>query len=86
VPNNENAKKRVRINEKENLRNKSIRSNLRTVIKKAHAAIESGAPDKEAAVVKAVKTIDKACAKGIIHKNNAARKKSKLTVKLNQAS
>ena len=58
---------------------------LKTAIKKANAAIESNAADKEVLVKAAVKKIDQASAKGLIHMNNAARKKSALVCKLNKA-
>ncbi len=85
MPNIKSAKKRVILTEKANLRNRSIRSALRTSIKKADAAIDAKASDMDANVTAAIKSIDKAAAKGILHKNTAARKKSALTVKLNKA-
>ncbi|MGN1479447.1 MAG: 30S ribosomal protein S20, partial [Acutalibacteraceae bacterium] len=54
-----------------------------TAIKKAHLAVESNAADKEAAVTFAIKKVDQAAAKGLIHKNNAARKKSALAKLIN---
>ena len=85
MPNIKSAKKRVIVNNKRAQRNKSMNSALKTAIKKANAAIESGAADKEALVTSAVKKIDQATAKGLLHKNNAARKKSALVSKLNKA-
>ena len=70
------------VSEAKRERNKSNNSALKTAIKKANAAIESNADDKEAQVKFAVKKIDQAVAKGLLHKNNAARKKSALAVKL----
>lgn len=70
------AKKRVRVIQAKTLRNKMTRSALKTAIKKA----ESG--DKES-VTLAIKKVDQAAAKGLIHKNKAARKKSQLAKKLN---
>ena len=61
---------------KEALHNKAIKSNLKTVVKKADAAISAGAADKDAAVKAAVVAIDKAAAKGVLHKNTASRKVS----------
>ena len=78
MPNIKSAKKRVIVNDKRAKRNKSMNSALKTAIKKANVAIESGSADKEVLVTAAVKKIDQACAKGIIHKNCAARKKSTL--------
>lgn len=85
MPNIKSAKKRVLVNKTKQARNKSANSALKTAIKKANAAIEANAEDKEALVNAAVKKIDQAAAKGIIHKNNAARKKSALAVKVNKA-
>lgn len=86
MPNIKSAKKRVRISEKENARNRALRSNLRTSIKKADTAISENAADKDALVKAAVVTIDKSVTKGIIHKNNAARKKSRLLARAAQAT
>jgi small subunit ribosomal protein S20 len=71
--------KRNRQNEKRRLRNRVYRGSARTFIRKANAAIESGNLDEaRAAVLRAQKALDKAAEKGIIHKNNAARRKSRL--------
>ncbi len=80
MANIKSAKKRVEVIKTKTLRNKMVKSNLKTTIKKADAA--EGA-DKEAAVRAAIKKVDQACAKGILHKNTAARKKSQLAKKLN---
>ncbi len=82
MPNIKSAKKRVLVNATKQARNKSANSALKTALKKANAAIEANTEDKEVAVKLAVKKIDQAVAKGLLHKNNAARKKSALTVKL----
>lgn len=84
MPNIKSAKKRVIVNDKRAKRNKSMNSALKTAIKKANVAIESGSADKEVLVTAAVKKIDQATAKGLLHKNNAARKKSALVIKLNK--
>ena len=83
MPNIKSAKKRVLVNATKQARNKSANSALKTALKKANAAIEANSDDKEVAVKLAIKKIDQAVAKGLLHKNNAARKKSALTVKLN---
>jgi small subunit ribosomal protein S20 len=83
MPNIKSAKKRVLVNQTKAQRNKSTNSALKTAIKKANAAIEANADNKQELVNAAVKKIDQACAKGLLHKNNAARKKSALVVKLN---
>jgi len=86
LPNIKSAKKRVKVTATKELQNQVFKTSLKTVIKKYKAAIVAG--DKELAgkaYLDAVKKIDKAVAKGIIHKNNAARKKSQFTVMLNKA-
>lgn len=65
------------------MQNRALNSQLKTQIKKANAAIDSNADHKEAAVRAAIKKIDQAAAKGIIHKNNASHKKAALNKKLN---
>lgn len=83
MPNIKSAKKRVKVIATKTLQNKARNSDLKTEIKKANAAIEADAADKAEAVRVAVKKIDQAAAKGILHKNNAARKKASLAKKLN---
>ena len=85
MPNIKSAKKRVLVNKTKAQRNKSANSALKTAIKKANVAIETNAADKEELVKVAVKKIDQAAAKGLLHKNNAARKKSALVTNLNKA-
>ena len=74
--------KRNRQNEKRRIRNKGIRSEINSRVKKAIENAESGNHDAED-LKAAIKRIDKAVAKNIMHKNSAARKKSRLTKKLN---
>jgi len=83
MPNIKSAKKRVKVNKAKALRNKSANSALKTAIKKAHIAATANDADKEAVVKAAIKKIDQACAKGLIHKNNAAHKKSAVARLLN---
>lgn len=83
MPNIKSAKKRVAVSKANYEHNKAYRSALRTVIKKADAAIDAKAPEAGEAVKVAVAKIDQAAGKGLIHKNNAARKKSALVTKLN---
>ncbi|MEG2770127.1 MAG: 30S ribosomal protein S20 [Oscillospiraceae bacterium] len=83
MPNIKSQKDRVRQAAKETLHNKSVKSNLKTVVKKADASITEGKADKATAVLTAVTAIDKAAGKGVIHKNTAARKVSKLMKKAN---
>ncbi len=85
MPNIKSAKKRVKVIATKTLQNKMFKSQLRTIVKKYNAAVESG--DKVAAAEAyklAVKKVDQAVAKGILHKNNAAHKKSQFTLKLNK--
>ena len=86
MPNIKSAKKRVLVNKTKAARNKSANSALKTALKKANVAIETNAADKDAVVKAAMITVDKAVAKGLIHKNNAARKKSALATKLNKSN
>ncbi len=83
MPNIKSAKKRVLVNRTKAARNKSANTALKTAIKKANVAVENNAADKEAAVKFAIKKVDQAAAKGLIHKNNAARKKSALAKLIN---
>ena len=83
MPNIKSAKKRVKVIAAKTAQNKAINSALKTEIKKANLAIEANAENKADAVRVAIKAIDKAAAKGIMHKNTAARKKSSLARKLN---
>lgn len=71
--------KRNRQNEARRVRNKAVRSELHTRTKSAVTAAETGAEDAEERLRQALKRIDKAAAKGVIHKNAAARRKSRLT-------
>ena len=83
MPNIKSAKKRVKVIATKTLQNKMVNSDLKTNIKKANAAIEAGADNKVEVVRVAMKKIDMAASKGILHKNTAARKKSALARKLN---
>ena len=77
--------KRVKVIATKTAQNKSIKSALRTAVKKAYIAIDTNAENKAEAVRLAVKKIDQAAAKGILHKNTAARSKSNLMKRLNAA-
>lgn len=83
MPNIKSAKKRVLINTTKAAHNKAVRSNMRTLIKKAEQSVAAGSTDSIQAVRSAIKRIDQAAAKGIIHKNTASRKKSSLASSLN---
>lgn len=83
MANSLSAKKRARQAERRRLRNASARSTMRTFVKKVLAAIEAGSKDEaQQAYIKAVSVIDKAANKGIIHRNKAARHKSRLNTKI----
>ena len=84
MANIKSAKKRILVNETKAARNKAIRSKVKTAIKKVEAAV--AANDKaaaEAALLSATSIIDKAAKKGVYHKNNAARKVSRLSKAVN---
>ena len=85
MANTTSAKKRIRSNERKHQRNTIYRSRVKTMVKKAEQSIFSGSPD-EATIREAISSLDKAAGKGIIHKNNAARRKSRLMKKLNAAT
>ena len=85
MANIKSAKKRILVNRTKAERNKAIRSEVKTAIKKVLVAVEAN--DKEAAqaaLVAATATIDKACTKGVYHKNNASRKVSRLATAVNK--
>ena len=83
MPNIKSAKKRVKVSATKTLINKAANSELKTTLKKANAAIANNDANKAEAVRVAVKKLDQAVAKGILHKNAAARKKSQLAKKAN---
>ena len=85
MPNIKSAKKRVKVTQVKAARNKAYNSALKTCLKKADAAIDTAAADRQEVVKAAVKKIDQSVAKGILHKNTAARKKSALARALNKA-
>lgn len=85
MANIKSAKKRILVNQTKAARNKSIKSGVKTAIKKVDAAV--AAKDVEAAkaaLLAATSTIDKAATKGVYHKNTASRKISRLTVAVNK--
>lgn len=81
---NLSALKRARQAVKQNLRNKAVRSTIKTIIKKVEAAISSGNREEAGkALLEAIRAINKAASKGVIHKNTASRNISRLTRKVN---
>ena len=86
MPNNASAEKRVRQEKKRRAHNRSVKSLVRTQVTKARSAIATpaiAAEDAQEAVRLAVSELDRAAKKGVIHKNNAARRKSRLMKQLN---
>ncbi len=84
MPNIKSSKKDVLSSKAANEKNKANKSAMKTAIKKFEAAVVAGdRAAAEAAYKVAVKAVDQASLKGLLHKNNAARKKSSLTLKLN---
>jgi small subunit ribosomal protein S20 len=83
MPNNASAEKRMRQERKRRMHNRMVKSIVKTQITKARQAIAGQAENAEAAVRAAVSELDRAAKKGVIHKNNAARRKSRLMKQLN---
>lgn len=81
MPNIKSAIKRVLVNEKANLANTHAKSVMRSTVKKAEVALATGADNAQELVLAASKALDKAASKGLIHKNAASRKKSRLAKK-----
>jgi small subunit ribosomal protein S20 len=82
VANTKSALKRMRQNEKRRTRNRMVRSQVRTAVKTARAIVGERGADARTAVLAAIRALDKAVTKGIIHRNTAARKKSALARRL----
>lgn len=86
MANHKSALKRIRISEKRRQHNRMVRGSTRTAVKKARVSmVGSDLNVAQVDVQDAVSALDKAAAKGVIHKNNAARRKSRLMRQLNQA-
>ncbi|MCD6239693.1 MAG: 30S ribosomal protein S20 [Thermotogae bacterium] len=84
MPNSKSAIKRVKTNEKRRIRNRIIKSHFKKAVKKVYLAMEQGEREKLKDLLRAALIeIDKAASKGTIHKNQAARRKSRLTLKVN---
>ena len=85
MPNIKSAKKRVLVSQTKAMQNKAAKSALKTDIKKFEAAVAEGnRSEADVAYKVAVKAVDKAVVKGLLHKNNAAHKKSSMTIKLSK--
>ena len=86
MPNTRSAEKMMRVAERRRLRNRSIKSAVKTFIRKAERSIAEAAEDAQALVVQAQQSLDKAASKGVLHPGNAARRKARLMKKLNTAT
>ena len=85
MANTANAKKMIKVNARRRERNKAVRTGIKTTFKKALTAIAEGSKDASSLTHAASAEIDKAVTKGVVHKNKAARKKSRLARRLNAA-
>lgn len=84
MPNIKSAKKRLGISVRQNLRNTAAKSAIKTSVKRFESALANGEKEQAQTAFKStVKTLDKAVSKGLLHKNTAARKKSRLSKNLN---
>lgn len=86
MPNIKSAVKRVKTTSTRTLRNAAAKSALRTAIKKFEVAVAASDANSQALLKQATRALDKAVTKGLLHKNTAARKKSRLTKKFNSAN
>jgi small subunit ribosomal protein S20 len=87
MPNLKSAKKRVRVEAKRRARNKAVKSTVRTYITHARNAIAANPtePETTEAIREAISQLDRAVSKGVLHRNNAARRKSRLMHRLHVA-
>ena len=86
MPNTKSAEKQMRVARRRQARNKPVRSRAKTMVTKAEELIFSGRLEQAGTeVVAAISSLDRAAEKGVIHQNNAARRKSRLMKKLNKA-
>ena len=86
MPNIKSAMKRVKVSKKKNLRNRMVKTGVKTAIKKYQVALNEGAAPAQAQLSATTSAINKAVSKGIIHKNAANRKKARLAKALNKAN
>jgi small subunit ribosomal protein S20 len=86
VPKIKSAKKRLRKSREQRLRNQAVKSQVKTAVRAARAVIDTGAEHAQASVRDAHRIIDKAAAKGVLHPNSAARRKSRLARRAHKAS
>lgn len=83
MANTRSARKRMKQNEKRRLRNRTVRSSVRSTVKGARAALAGKSAESRTAVLAAIRVLDRAVSQGILHRNTAARKKSVLARRLN---
>jgi small subunit ribosomal protein S20 len=84
MANTRSAQKRMRQSEKRRVRNATTRSGVRSAVRTVRSALESGAAaEARAQLTRAIRLLDKAVTKGVLHRNTAARRKSRLTRQLN---
>jgi small subunit ribosomal protein S20 len=83
VANTRSAIKRMKQNERRRQRNRAARSTIRSSLKNARAALAGTSPESRSTVHEAIRALDRAVSRGVLHRNTAARKKSALTRKLN---
>ena len=86
MANTKSALKRIKQNEKRRVRNRAVRTGVRGTLKTARAALEAKQPEARTAVAVAIRLLDRAVARGVVHRNTAARRKSALARRLNAAS
>ncbi|KRG15530.1 30S ribosomal protein S20 [Lederbergia galactosidilytica] len=84
MPNIKSAIKRVKINDAKSAQNAAAKSAMRTAVRKFEVAVEANQEDTQELFKSAVKQLDKAATKGLIHKNTANRQKARLSKKLSQ--
>ena len=86
MANTKSALKRMRQSETRRVRNRAVRSRVRTAVKVARTELGTAGTDARAAVLDAIRTLDRAVTKGVVHRNTAARKKSSLARRLAAAT
>lgn len=86
MPNIQSAKKRVKVSAKKNLRNRMVKSGVKTAVKKFSAVLAADASAAGVQLSATTSAIDKAVAKGIMHKNTANRKKARLAIAMNKSA
>ena len=86
MPNIKSAKKRVKVSEKKNLRNRMVKSAVRTSLKKYDAAVQADPKSAQELLATTSSAVDRAAAKGVIHKNAANRQKARMAKRLNKAA